>query len=73
MEINAAGMKKFIPTERCIPAKRYVSVWVCVDVILSGRQGAKLALGKLVYLLGIKSFVTSLNDMFHLLSWTVCP
>jgi hypothetical protein len=46
MEINAMGMKTFIPTECFIPVKRYVSAFVCVDAILLGRQETKLALGK---------------------------
>jgi hypothetical protein len=47
MEIDAAGMKIFIPTECFIPAKLYISVWVLMDAILLRRQGTKLALGKI--------------------------
>jgi hypothetical protein len=47
MEINAAGMKTFTPMEHFIPAKCYITAWVCMDAILLGRQGTKSALGKI--------------------------
>jgi hypothetical protein len=44
MEIDAKGMKTFISIECFIPVKGYVSVWVCMDVIL---LETKLALGRI--------------------------
>jgi hypothetical protein len=55
MEMDAAGMKTFIPAERFVPTKCYLSVWICMNAILLGRQGTNFT----KYLLGIKRILTS--------------